>query len=65
MKKFVDLIRNAYYNKSIERGMEMLEKIIASIITLITARQLWHSGTKAKYESEIKKLELQKKRRGG
>ncbi len=43
----------------------MLEKIVASLITVITARQLWYSGTKAKHESELKKLELQKKRRGG
>ncbi|MHC5249983.1 hypothetical protein [Enterococcus sp. LJL90] len=43
----------------------MLEKIIASIVAIITARQLWYSGTKAKHESELKKLELQKKRRGG
>lgn len=42
----------------------MLEKILLTVTTLVTIRQVWHLGTKTKLDVRLKKMEIRDKRKG-
>ncbi|MCC2250092.1 hypothetical protein JUJ52_08940 [Virgibacillus sp. AGTR] len=45
--------------------MEYLAKIIASVISILTAYKLWLTTQKSRLEIEKLKLEIKRMRRGG